>query len=84
MISPQAVYQPEGGILASERCIRAHVAAAEAAGAELHERETVLSWAEDPSTGGLRVVTDRDSYTANRLIMTAGSWIGELVEPLKV
>ena len=60
------------------------MAAALARGAELREGETVLSWAEDSSTGSLRVVTDRATYTADRLIMTAGSWIGELVAPLKV
>ena len=42
--SRQALYQPDAGILASERCIRAHVAAAQARGALLHERETVRSW----------------------------------------
>jgi len=41
---PQALYQADGGILASERCIRAHVTAAQARGALLHERETVQSW----------------------------------------
>ena len=32
----QALYQPDGGILASERCIRAHVACAVKHGAQLH------------------------------------------------
>ena len=80
----QALYQPEGGILASEECIRAHVAAAQAAGAELHEEESVRSWAEDPGSGGVRVVTDRAEYTAGKLILAAGSWMGQLVPPLKV
>ena len=78
------MYQPQGGILASERCILAHVAAAKAVGAELREQESVLTWEEDSGTGVLRVVTDKGAYTADRLIMTAGSWIGELVKPLQV
>lgn len=60
------------------------MAAAEARGAELREQESVLTWEEDSSTGGLRVVTNKETYTADRLIMTAGSWIGELVKPLQV
>lgn len=58
--------------------------AAEAKGAELHEQESVISWEEDLSTGGLRIVTDKGEYTADRLVMTAGSWMGELVKPLRV
>lgn len=60
------------------------MAAAKAKGAELHEEESVLTWGEDARTGGLRVVTDKGTYTADRLVMTAGSWIGELVKPLQV
>ena len=40
----QALYQADGGILASERCIRAHLTAAQARGALLHEREIAQSW----------------------------------------
>ena len=47
-LAAQALYQADAGILASERCIRAHVAAAQACGALLHERETVQSWRGPP------------------------------------
>src|SRR5439155_9244502 len=50
-----AVVQPDGGILAAERGIRAHLDLAQAAGAELHRDETVT--AIEPRGGNVRVVT---------------------------
>ncbi|MBV8525975.1 MAG: FAD-dependent oxidoreductase, partial [Acetobacteraceae bacterium] len=51
----QAVYQPDGGFVASERAIIAHITLAQAAGAELHARERVLGW--EPVGEGVRVRT---------------------------
>ena len=39
---------------------------------------------EDAATGRLNVVTDCGRYTADRLVLTAGAWIGQLAEPLRV
>ena len=30
------------------------------------------------------MVTDRGRYTADRVVLTAGAWIGQLAEPLRV
>lgn len=73
-----AVLQPDGGFLLPERCIVAHVEAAQANGAELHARERVLGW--EPVGEGVRVRTDRGEYEAERLVLTAGAWISELAE----
>jgi sarcosine oxidase len=75
-----AVLQPEGGFLLPERCIVAHVRAAQALGAEVHARERVLSW--EPRAGGVRVRTDRGTYEAGRLVVAAGAWAGALVPAL--
>ncbi len=75
-----AVFQPEGGFLMSERCIVAHVAAAQAAGAEIRARERVMAW--EPVGQGVRVQTDKGVYTAERLVVTTGSWIGDSVPAL--
>jgi sarcosine oxidase len=72
----QAVLQPDGGFLLPERCIVAHVQAAQAAGAEVHARERVLGW--EPVGEGARVRTDRGEYEAERLVLTAGAWMSEL------
>jgi sarcosine oxidase len=75
-----AVLQPKGGFLLPERCIVQHVEAALALGAEVHGRERVLDWA--PRGDGVRVRTDRGTYEADRLIVTAGPWASTLVQRL--
>jgi sarcosine oxidase len=77
-----AVLQPEGGFLLPERCIVHHVEAAQALGAEVHAREQVLDWAPTSDGGGVRVRTDRGTYEADRLIVSAGAWVGALVKRL--
>jgi sarcosine oxidase len=79
----RAVFQPQGGLLASERAIVAHVNAAISHGAEIHAREQVQSWEAHPCGEGVVVVTDRGRYEAGRLVITAGAWIGELVPVAK-
>ncbi|HWE60196.1 MAG TPA: N-methyl-L-tryptophan oxidase [Chloroflexota bacterium] len=76
-----AVLQPEGGFLLSERCIVAHVVAAQAHGARIQAREQVLEW--EPRGEGVLVRTDRGSYTAARLVIAAGAWAGELAPGLQ-
>jgi sarcosine oxidase len=79
--SMQAVLQPEGGFLAPERCIVAHVTGAQSYGAAVHAREPVLGW--EPIGDGVRVRTTRGTYEAGRLIVSAGAWVGKLVPQLQ-
>ncbi len=76
-----AVLQPEGGFLTPERCIVSYVMAAQATGAEFHAFEKVLEWT--PLEGGVRVRTDRDTYEADKLVITAGAWNGSLLDVLE-
>jgi len=78
----RAVFQPDGGMVLSERAIVAHVTMATAAGAEIHTREKVLEW-QPIAGGGVRVVTDRGGYEAGRLILSAGGWISDFVPALE-
>jgi sarcosine oxidase len=71
-----AILQPDGGFLLSERCIVAHVDAALAAGADVHARERVVGWA--VVGDGVEVSTDRATYRAEQLVLTAGAWVSEL------
>ncbi len=75
-----AVHQPEGGFVMSEQAIVAHVMAALDLGAEVHGRERVMEW--HPDGDGVAVRTDRDSYWARRVVITAGAWIGQVVPAL--
>src|SRR6266480_539726 len=75
-----AVYQSQSGFVMSERAILAHVAAARDMGAEVHEREPVVEWL--PDGHGVTVRTELGSYRAERLVITAGPWIGQAVPVL--
>lgn len=75
-----ALFQPRGGFLRPEQCIVAHADLAQAHGAEVHRRETVLAW--EPRKDGVRVRTDRGSYDADKLIVTAGAWSTGLLDCL--
>ncbi len=77
-----ALLQPDGGFIASERAIVAHVTLAQAAGAEIHAREKVLDWA-PLAGGGVRVTTERGAYEAGTLVLAAGAWMQELVPALR-
>jgi sarcosine oxidase len=76
------LYQPDGGFVASERGIVAHVTLAQAAGAEIHGREGMLGY-DVAGSGRIRVTTSRGVYEANRLVLTTGGWIGDHVPQLK-
>lgn len=67
-----AVLQPDGGFLTPERATVAFVEAAHSMGAEIHGREALIDW--EPWGDGVRVITDRDEYTADSLVFTSGSW----------
>ena len=71
------VYEQNGGFLLSERCIVSHVAAALDLGAEVHGREAARDW-EPTASGGIIVHTDKDTYTARNLVITAGAWAGKV------
>ncbi len=76
-----ALVQPEGGFLTPEKCIVSYVMAAQALGAEIHGHERVFEWR--PLEGGVRVRTDRGVYEADKLVITAGAWDGELLDMLE-
>ncbi len=75
-----ALLQQDGGFLLAERSIVAYVNASLAAGAEIHARESVLSW--EPTGDGVLVHTGRAEYTAEKLVITAGAWTAGMVPSL--
>ncbi len=75
-----AVFQTDGGYLLPERCIVAHVEAAQEAGAQIRACEPVLEWRSNGR--GVTVKTSKSTYTADRLVITAGGWIGKMVRRL--
>ena len=76
-----AVYQPEGGFLRPERCVRLFIDEAQRLGARARIGERVLEW--QPTADGVRVRTGRGEYEADRLVVTAGAWASSLLPQLR-
>lgn len=78
------VFQWNSGFLVPERCIVAHVQAAQKLGAEVHGRERVSSWKVDDGT--VLVTTrkgeEEQTYRARKLVITAGPWAASLLPEL--
>jgi sarcosine oxidase len=76
-----AVYQPDGGFVLSDRAVIAYVTSAQMRGAEVHGREAVRHW--EINRNRVVVQTDKGSYTASKLVITAGAWAAKLVPVLR-
>jgi sarcosine oxidase len=74
------LYQPDGGFLLPERCNLAHVARAQAAGAEVHTSEQVIEWG--AASGHYWIRTSRARYEAGTLVFCAGAWASKLIPEL--
>ncbi len=77
----EAVYQPDGGFVASERAIAAAATLAMNQGAVLRAHEPIVEFTQIAG-GGVRVTTTRGSYEAGRLVISSGAWIGKLLPQL--
>jgi sarcosine oxidase len=77
----KAIYQPDGGFVLSERAVIAHIMAAQALGAEIHAREAILRW--QVKRNQAVVQTDRGTYAAARLVITAGPWAANLIQRVR-
>jgi sarcosine oxidase len=76
------VFEPKAGYLRVENCVAAHLAEATKAGAELKTDEPAVGW--QASGSGATVRTQAATYAADRLIITAGPWAGQLLADLGV
>jgi len=75
------LWQPDGGFVASEKAIYAHVGLAQSKGAEIRTGEPMLDW-QPTADGGVTVRTERGTYSAGRLVITSGGWIADAVPQL--
>lgn len=74
------LFDVQAGWLAPERAIETHSRMAERHGATLRFDEPVRSWARDGD--GVRVTSADGTYRAERLVLTAGAWMPELLPDL--
>ena len=77
----EAIYQPDGGFINPTKCVQAHVELAQEHGAVTHAHETVKEW--NSTADGVTVETDRATYEADKVVITAGAWTQLLVDELE-
>jgi sarcosine oxidase len=75
-----ALYEERAGFVRPEAGVKAHLDLASSLGAELRFEERITSW--EAGSSGVRVETERGSYEAERLVVSAGAWAGELLAGL--
>ena len=74
------IFEETAGILLVEECVREMVRQATAAGAILLQHEKVVHLQLGPE---VRIQTESQAVTAKHLIIAAGPWSSELIEPLR-
>lgn len=72
------LHEREAGYLLVEECVAAHAAWAVEAGATLELGPVVRSWHTDGA--GVVVSTDREAFTADRLVLAPGPWAAGLLQ----
>ena len=77
-----AVFEQNAGYLMVERCVLAHLEQAAKCGAELRTGETILDW--QATHRGVIVRTDKNSYSSQTLVITAGAWASDLLASLGI
>ena len=77
-----AIFDSRAGFLRPEECVDAHLDLAARLGADLHYDEPVRSW--EATESGVRIWTDDGTYEADRLVVTAGPWAGQILAQLNL
>jgi sarcosine oxidase len=74
-----AYFEPGGGFVRPEACVGAQLALAARHGATLRTQETVRGF--DATDSGVSVTTEQATYAGGQLIVAAGPWLPELLDP---
>lgn len=74
----QRLEEPEAGFITPELSILLYVQQALLNGAVIRTKEKVLEWKREKS-GSVTVVTDRGTYNAGKLVITAGPWAAKMI-----
>lgn len=77
-----ALYQNDYGILLADPCLAEMARLARLRGANIIEGEAVQAIVPHDNGDGVTVQTQRASYHASRVIVTAGAWMRPLLRPL--
>lgn len=77
----EILFEPDTGFITPEKAIQLYTKEAIKKGATIHTQEKVLEWKKDGT--GVIVITNKNIYRGNKLIITAGAWAGKLVPGLE-
>lgn len=73
----EILFEPGAGFLTPEKIIVLYTKQAMKNGAEIHTGEKLIQWKKDGN--GVKVITDKNKYSCNKLIITAGAWAGKMI-----
>jgi sarcosine oxidase len=77
----EAYFEPDGGFLYAEECVRAHLELAHRNGARLNYFETVRS--HESRGDSVRLTTDKATYDVGTVIISAGPWVSRLLPEMR-
>ena len=72
-----ALFQEDTGLLKPSRCVLAHIRLAQKLGAIVRDRTPVIRIV--PHVDNVEVITATETFVADRLVVTAGSWASSLL-----
>jgi len=72
-------FEPGGGFVRPEACVTAQLDLACRLGAEIHLNERVTTFI--PTFDDVLIKTELDEYRAKTVVVTAGAWLPEFLEP---
>jgi len=82
----ESIVEPDAGFLRPEKSITLYKDEAIKKGAVIRVNEPVLEWKKE--NGQIKVVSNKNTYYAKKLIITAGAWAGKMIpqlsSPLKI
>lgn len=70
-------FEPEAAFLKPEEVIRVQLQLAKQFGATIHTNESFISFEE--GAHGVEIYTDKGSYTADKVVLSAGPWLPQLL-----
>jgi sarcosine oxidase len=76
----EILFEPAAGLLLPEKIIPLYVTLSRQLGAEIHEEERIIDWQMEGR--GVVVNTTIGLYRADKLVLSAGAWMGRLLPAL--
>lgn len=76
----KVLYQPDSGLLAPSKCVRAHVRLAKQRGATVLDHTPVKQVT--VKRDSIEVQTANETFSAGKLVITAGAWAKSVLSPL--